>query len=129
MRKLISLVLTLIFSSNVAFADCEWSKGITPLANGTYVYTAECHLTVGKLVQDNKIQAAQVQDYQKAVELKDLALSKSDQRAQLWFDTAEKSQDRLTSIAAEQRHNDFIYFGLGILTTIATGFAVARLTK
>lgn len=129
MKTFISTILIASIFSNVAMADCDFSKGITPLPNGTYAYSLDCHLEVGKLIQDNKTKTLQLADYQKAVELKNLAIVRSDQRAQLWFDTAEKSQDRLTSIAAEQKHNDFLYFGLGILATVATGFAVAKLTR
>ena len=128
MKKNSLLVLVSLFS-NLAFADCDFSKDIKPQPDGTYNYSAGCHLKVGQLVQDNQVMTTQLTDLNKAIKLKDLALSKSDDRTQLWMTTVGDMQDRLTKIDETYRHNEFLYFGLGILATVATGFAVARLTR
>jgi hypothetical protein len=129
MKKLISLIVLISMIPSLALADCDWSKGITPGPNHTFIYSEACHLQVGQLVQDAKVKDQQISDLNKAIQLKDLALVQSDQRTQLWIDTSNKEQDRMNKVDEEQRHSDFIYFGLGILATLGTGFAVARLTK
>jgi hypothetical protein len=129
MKKLISLILMLSFVSSLSYADCDFSTGITPGPNKTFIYSEACHQKVGQIVQDNKTKDQQIVDLGKAISLKDLALTSSDSRTQLWMATAEKEQDRMNSVDATQRHSDFIYFGLGLLTAIGTGFAVARLSR
>jgi hypothetical protein len=112
--------------SNIAYADCDFSKGITPGPNKTFIYTEECHLAVGKLKQDNDTYKLQIADLTKAISLKDLALTKSDERTQLWMDTSSKLEDRVTKIDEMTKHNEWLYFGLGVLTTFAAGYAIAR---
>ena len=129
MKKLIAFILLFISTFNLAFADCDWSKDITPGPNHTFIYSDACHLAVGQLIQTNKTQTAQIADLTKAIQLKDLAITNADARIALWTTTAENEQDRISKIDSMQKTNDFLYFGLGILATIGTGFAVARLVK
>lgn len=117
MKKLICFILLL---SSSAQATCDWKTGITPGPNDTFIYTKECHLKVGGLVKAN-------QDLTQALQLKDLALTKSDERIQLWTKTAEDEQDRIAKLSSEQKHTDWLYFGLGVLTVIGTGFVTAKL--
>src|SRR5271168_2051714 len=107
MKKFIALIL--LFSVN-AQAACNWATGVTPGPNKTFIYSEECHEAVGALVQANK-------DLTAAIQLKDLALTNADARTQLWMTSSLNEQDRLTKIDSEQKHNDFLYFGLGILAT------------
>ena len=116
MKKIISSLLLLIISTN-AFADCDFSKGITVGPNDTYIYNKECHIKVGQLVQDNKIKDSQISDLNQAIQLKDLALTKSDERVQLWMNTSYKLEDRLTSINSLEKKNEVVYFILGIAVT------------
>jgi len=117
MKKLIALIL--LFSLN-AQANCDWSKGITPGPNKTFIYSEECHQEVGKLVQANK-------DLQKAIQLKDLAIQQSDTRVALWEKTADNEQDRLIKMDSEEKHNEILYFALGVATTFLAGYAAAKL--
>ena len=126
MKKLISLILLACTFSNLAMADCDFSKGITPGPNHTYIYTEECHLKVGQLIQDNKALTLQVGDLTKAIQLKDLALTKADERTQLWMNTSDKMEDRLTKIDETYKKNEWIYFGLGVLTTFAAAYAAGQ---
>ena len=128
MKKLTSLLL-MIATLNTAFGDCDWNTGITPGPNHTFIYSDACHLKVGQLVQTNKIQATQIADLTKAVNLKDLAIQNSDARVALWQTSADNNFDRLTKIESEQKHNDTLYFVLGLATAVGTGFAISRLYK
>jgi len=117
MKKLITLIL--LFSLN-AQAACDWKTGIIPGPNKTFIYTEECHQAVGALVQANK-------DLTSALTLKDLTLTKSDARIQLWMTTADSEQQRLSKIESDTKTNEWVFFGLGALTVIGAGFMTARL--
>lgn len=126
MKKIVSSLLLFCLLSNAALADCDFSKGITPGPNHTFIYTEECHQAVGKLVQDNAALTLQVGDLTKAISLKDLALTKADERTQLWMNTSDKLIDRVDKIDETVKHNEWLYFGLGVLTTFAAGYIVSR---
>lgn len=128
MKKIIASLLLLCLSSNIALADCDWSK-IKSNTDGTYTYSKELHVCVGQLVQQNSTLSLQVADLTKAIELKDLAITKSDQRVQLWIDTNDKLSDRLSKVDEIYKHNEFLYFGLGVLATVGAGFMIARLVR
>jgi len=128
MKKLISYLLMFCFVSNVAFADCDFKTGITPGPNKTFIYTEECHLKVGQLVQDNATKDRQIADLNGAIALKDLAIKDSDARVQLWSSTTANLEDRLQKVDNLQSKNEFLYFALGALTVIGTGFAVGAVT-
>jgi hypothetical protein len=126
MKKIISSFLILSLFSNLAFADCDFSKGITPGPNNTFIYTEACHLKVGQLIQSNTTLTAQVADLTKAISLKDLALTTADNRTQLWMNTSDRLVDRVNKIDDTVKHNEWLYFGLGVLTTFAAGYIAAQ---
>jgi len=127
MKKLVSLLLLTCFLSNAAMADCDFSTGITPGPNNTFIYTEECHLAVGKMKEDNAALTLEIGDLNKAIQLKDLALVKADQRTQLWMTTSDQLTDRITKIDDVAKHNEWMYFGLGVVTTFLAGYAAAQL--
>ena len=126
MKKITAVLLLTCLFSNMCFADCDWSTGITPGPNKTFIYSESCHLAVGKLVQTNKTQAAQIQDYEKAITLKDLAISYSDQRVALWQKSSDDELQRLNSIEAQQSHSDLLYFGLGVIFTAISVYGASK---
>jgi hypothetical protein len=117
MKKLV--VFILLFSVN-AQAACDWKTGITPGPNKTFIYNEECHQEVGKLVEANK-------DLTKSIQLKDLAITNAEARTQLWMTTADAEQARLAKIDSDAKTNQWLFFGLGALTVIGSGFMAARL--
>lgn len=121
MKKLIAAALIAISISNVALADCDFSTGITKNDNGTFTYTKECHIKVGEMKRDLDLANTQIAEYKKVIDLKDLALTKSDARANLWMDTSFKLQDRMNVIDELKSKNQYLAFGLGI---VVTGLAV-----
>lgn len=126
--KLVSLILAVAMISNTAFAECDFSRDVKELPSGSREYTKECHIKVGQLVQDNQVKDQQITDYKKAIELKDLAITKADQRAQLWMDTSLKLEDNIQRMDSIKSKNEWIYFGLGVLTMFAAGMAAAQLS-
>jgi hypothetical protein len=127
MKKLISLFLLISLFSNLAFADCDWKTGIIPGPNKTFIYSEACHQAVGALVQSNTVQTQQIKDLTQAIQLKDLALTSADKRTQMWTVTAENEQDRMVGLTKDQSHSDWLFFSLGVATTVLAGFMTARL--
>jgi hypothetical protein len=126
-NKIVSLVAAFTMFSNVAFADCTFSD-LKHNADGTVVYSAQDHVCVGNLIQDDAIKTKQVQDLNKAITLKDLAITKSDARAQLWQDTSLKLESNIQSIDSYKSYSNWAYFGLGVLTIIGAGMLAAQVS-
>lgn len=127
MKKLISIVLLAVMFSNTAFATCDFSTGITSLPDGGYRYSKDCHVKVGEMKESLENKEKAIVEYKKAIDLKDLALITSQERTQLWMDTSFKLEERVTKIEDLRRRNDWLYFGLGALTVLASGYVAAQL--
>lgn len=128
MKKLIALIAAFSVFSSTCFATCDWSK-ITKNPDGTYVYSQALNLCVGQTVQDNATKDKQIQDYKKAIDLKDLAITKSDARAQNWMDTSLKLEDNVQKMDSLKKQNEWIWFGIGILSAIGLGMTAAQLSR
>lgn len=127
LKSFISLLLcSVLMVPFVSLGDCDFSKGITPGLNGTFVYSETCHKKVGQVVQDNKNLTQANSDLTKAISLKDLAIQTSDKRATLWNNTAENLESRLQKVDTMEKHNEWIFFGLGVLATGASVWLAAK---
>jgi hypothetical protein len=126
MERLVSLILVLCTLSNLSFADCDWST-IKKNVDGSYIYSSTLNLCVGNMVQDNKVKTKQIDDYIKAITMKDLMIQESDKKAQVWSDTSAKLEDRLQKVDSLEKKNDWLWFGLGILVTGAAVFGASKL--
>lgn len=115
-------IILLLLVSQISYAECDFSTGITKNSDGNFVYNRDCHLRVGELVEENK-------NLKKSIELKDLAIQKQDERISLWMDTSNKLEQRVNTIEDLKSKNEFLYFGLGVLATVGTAFAVSRVVK
>jgi hypothetical protein len=125
MKKFIAAILILCFSTS-ATASCQWNT-IKQLPDGGFEYSAALNLCVGQLVLDNQTQAQEIADLNKAIDLKSLAINMSDQRVALWEKTADNEQQRLSTIESDQKHDDVLYFGLGVLTTFLAAYGAAQI--
>jgi hypothetical protein len=120
MNKLTSIFVISAFLSNVALADCNFKTDIVEQKDGTFIYTEECHIKVGEMKQDLEIAQDQIKDYKKAIELKDLAITRADERADKWMNVAYKLEDRMSTIDDLRSRNQWLYFGFGVgLTALA----------
>jgi hypothetical protein len=128
MRKLLVALTIACLLPFSAMADCDFKTGITKNENGTYTYTRECHIKVGELRQDLDIANEQNLKFTKALELKDLAINKADQRADMWQQTAFKLEDRITTIDNMRTSNQWIMFGVGVATMFAASYAASQLS-
>lgn len=127
MKKIISFILIFsLFFSTLSFADCQFSTGITKLSDNSFSYTKECHIYVGQMVQDLEKLKLQNDKLFQAIDLKDKALNKADERADLWREASFKLEDRINTIDKMRQTNSWLYFGLGALTFLAAGYVSAQ---
>lgn len=133
MKKI--LIISLLIPTLV-FGKCDFSKGISKNTDGSYTYTKECHVAVGELnkeigilkeIEENRKQ--QVERLSKSLELKDLALEKSDERMNNWRAEAYKQNDAMLSVYNKSKYSDYIVFGLGVVTAILSGYTYSKLAK
>lgn len=127
MKNLIALLLLFVMSTNLAMAECDFATGIVRQDDNHFVYTRECHLRVGQMTYDLVSAYSQINDYKKAIELKDLALTKSEQRADMWMNTSFTLQDRMKTIEDYKSKNETLYFVGGILLTGLSVWAAGQL--
>lgn len=128
MKKVITLVLSIFMFSNVALADCDFKTGITE-KDGSYLYTKECHIKVGEMKRDLGIANEQVKKLNLSLNLKDEALRRANERADLWMDTSYKLEKRVETMDNLYQRNKWLYFGLGVLATSAAVYAAGQLGK
>jgi len=108
-------LLIMFMSIQFVMADCDFST-IKETDQG-YLYSQECHRQVGKLVKDEAERKEQIAKLNKSIELKDLVIDKQEERIKLWMDSTEKMEDRVNSIEKWKSTNQWLYFGLGVVTT------------
>lgn len=121
------LFILLFLLPSIVMAECEW-KSIERTEQG-FLYSAECHQRVGKMVKDEKLREEQVEELNQTIKLKDLALDTNVQRADLWRKTSFDLEDRLFKIENNNERNKWIYFGLGFLGASLAVWGASRLNK
>ncbi len=127
MNKLFYTVLAILLTLQVAVADCDW-KTIEKTENG-YLYNKDCHVQVGKLVKEAKLRKEQVAELSKTITLKDLAMTKANERIDLWRDTSFKLEERIIKQRKWSSYNDYLYFGGGVVMTILAGWALGQASR
>lgn len=127
MKKLITILMVILLLPISAFAECDFTdgKGVSKVEGG-YLYTKECHIAVGQMKYDLGVSTEQLGKLNKALDLKDLAISKADQRADLWQSATFKLEDRINTIDQMRSSNNWMYFGLGVLTVFVAGYAARQ---
>ncbi|HLD91721.1 MAG TPA: hypothetical protein VI911_12040 [Patescibacteria group bacterium] len=126
MKKIIIVLLTMFLSFN-CLAECQWSA-IVETKDG-FLYPKNCHLKVGKLVEESKLREQQVQELNKSIELKDLTIKIADERIKNWRDTSYELEERVMKQKRWSTYNDYLYFGGGVVLTILSGWAIGQAAK
>lgn len=126
--KLLVLLLASGFFLQSCFS-CDFANDIRLNQDGSYTYSKECHIEVGKRIKKLTLIEAQVVELEKTIELKDLALSKEKQRADGWMDTAFQINDKLQKYDAISSKSNAVYFGLGLATAILSVWAAGQLVR
>ena len=110
-------------------ADCDPAKDIKSNSDGTYTYSRSCHVMAGKAIKEKPLLNEQVDDLNKAITLKDLALTQETQRSTMWLDDSVKMHDKLNSYEAAEHKSNVIYFILGIVVTGAAVYGAGQLVR
>jgi hypothetical protein len=127
MYKIISIFLIVVFSISTSQA-CDFKNDIKKV-DGGYIYSTSCHVLVGKKLEELDMRIKQVEELNKSIELKDLALRKSEERNLLWMDTAYKANERLNQYESARERNQWIHFALGVTTTALAVWGAGQLIK
>lgn len=117
--KAFSVLFALSLVWNSCFASCDFST--VERQGNKFIYSAECHKKVYKLIQEAKKREEQVEELNKTIKLKDLAIDTHMDRAEKWRKTSYELEDRVITMQKIKKYNDWLYFGLGFL---AAGLAV-----
>jgi hypothetical protein len=117
-----TFILLLIFSFNT-FA-CDWS---TIKRDGDqFVYSAKCHLAVGKLVKTEKLREEQVKELSKSLEFKDLAIKQADLRASNWEKEANNQYSLLQKNQKQHKMDKVLYYSLGAASVLLGAWAIKQ---
>jgi len=127
-RNSFVILLSILLFCTPVWGECDWTQ-IKKNSDNTYTYSEPLHLCVGQLVQDNKIKIQQLSDLTQAISLKDLAIKDADQKAALWMNTSAQLEDRVQKLDSMEKHNEWLYFGLGVATTFLAGYMAAKILK
>lgn len=128
MPKLIKTLLIVclsLLSVNRCLADCDFST--IKKSGNKFLYPAECHLKVKDLIDKNKLRKEKISNLESRMELKDLALNKTEDRVKLWQETSYELEKRVMRLHEFQSYDDWLYFGLGFLAAGASVWAAGQL--
>jgi hypothetical protein len=103
---------------------CDWST--IERQDDKFIYSSKCHLSVGRLVKTEKKREEQVKTLNKSLELKDLALSESDKRADLWEKEANKQNELLRKSEKSAKLEKVIWFGAGVASVLFGAWAINK---
>lgn len=111
------MVQKIIFSfifvfSLISNAECDW-KSIIKTDNG-YLYSKECHVLVGKSLQELEIKRQQSDLFRNSSEMFKQSYELEKERSSLWY---KEAQDLEKSIQNRKEYSDLekvTYFTLGV---------------
>lgn len=129
MKQLIVYIIIVCALPLQVFAECDFSTGITLMPNGNYEYLKSCHIKVGEMKRDLGISLIQNDKLTKALEFKDIALNKSNERADLWETTSKKLESNIETMDSLYQRNKWLYFGLGVLVASAAVYGAGQLRR
>lgn len=129
MKKLIALFLVMSMMPFQALASCDWKTGIHLLPDSNYEYSHDCHIRVGETVRDLGVAQQQVILLNQAIDLKDLTISKADERADMWMKTSQELEKRVETLDKMNTTTKWLYFGLGVLATSAALYGASKLVN
>jgi hypothetical protein len=128
MRFIVNCVVLFCLMTKFAVADCNWGK-IQKNSDNTYTYTAELHLCVGELIRDTQLKDKQIDHLKKAIELSDLALTKSQAQNQSWMESSLKVQEEMRKYESASELSGWIKFGLGVAVTTFAFWGAGQLRR
>jgi hypothetical protein len=133
MKKLVSILLVNCIFSNVVLASClnpvqYLTKGAIANCDG-FLFSIEKEQELRLIKEDYKLlkienEALKHKDdlYSKQLEISDQIAQKEAQKAELWRQRAEDITLKYVTVENNKPNRDYMFFGLGIITTILTGY-------
>lgn len=126
MKNILVALLALSLPLNSFAASCDYANDIKKVEGG-YLYTEGCHIEVGKKVKGYTILSKQVEELEKTITLKDLALTKSDERANMWMNTSVSMAEKVTAYETARSADAYKNVALGVLGTVLAVWAAGQL--
>ena len=124
-----SLILVLCFLlPQVGIADCDFKTGITKVESG-YLYTKDCHIKVGVIVEENKLKTQKITELQKTIELKDLQVRLTEERVDLWRRTSLDLEKEYNKRLKLNQFQNWVNFTLGVAVTGVAVWGASKLVK
>lgn len=112
-----------------AEASCDYDKDIVENADGTFTYSAECHMEFGKTLDERDALLEELAALNETIEFKDEAIARLEERNQLWMETSDKLQDRVNAMETVTTWNKTGHFLLGVGATVLSVWAAGQLAK
>lgn len=106
---------------------CNWSEGISENQDGSYNYTKDCHIEVGKRLDKLDKRKKQVEKLNEAIELKDLTIKYERQRVEEWKNLSIELEDRVNTLDKMRERDKWLWFGIGVLVTGAAVYGAGQL--
>lgn len=120
-----ALIMTVIMSftaSQVAFADCKWSEGVTKAPDGThYDYSKDCNKRVGKVVKELDKRREQVKELNLSLKDLTIAYEYKEKENEVYLEGMDKLEDKINTLEKLESKNKILWFIIGVG---ATGLAV-----
>lgn len=119
-----TITLIFLFVSSFSYAECDW-KTITKTSEG-YLYNRECHIEVGKSLEELDIRRNQVELLKKSSDLYQQALSLEQQRSDIWYKQAQSLEKKIGDQKVYSDLEKVGYFALGVLVMYGAVQAVSK---
>lgn len=88
MFKLCTYIILFLFLAYTNTYACQFSTDIKENKDGTFTYTKECHIRVGKIINESYLLGDKIMELEKQLSLKDQIISNNEQRIQNWANTS-----------------------------------------
>lgn len=113
MKKLISLLILLPY---FLFAgECDWKT--IKKQDGGYLYTIDCHIKVGELVQTDPLQKEEINILKSIIDSHKELLEIEQNRSNLWKTHALDLEKDLQTKKKWEKYSFWINFTLGVVVT------------
>jgi hypothetical protein len=127
MFKFIKVFILCMCINTSLFADCDWSE--IKQVGENFLYPKDCHILVGQMSKELQDRRQQVDLLNKSIDLKDLALQKSDERVNVWRTTSYTLEDRLQKQETFTNWTKWGYFVMGAAAIVCGGLIVKKVNQ
>lgn len=140
MNKVLATILAFALSGQAVAEECQ--APVTVIQSGQaspcdgFIFSKQKEAEVrykiidyDLLTEQSKLYLQQKELYQKALEDSEQISDKETQKSELWRQNAEKATQKLTEQHDSSYTRDLVAFGLGLLTSIATVYALHNVSK